>query len=563
MTPSGPVLHQAEIVVIGTGPAGVSACWPLVEAGRDVLVLDAGHGPTKNLAPDRPSLAILRGHARDGAGRHFQDEELLGNHLLGADLAGLRDVKDHSPKLRTAAARGFTAGYLAANRITTENFSLVGALAQGGLSNVWGAGVSLYDDVDLGAAAYGAEGVRAQDLAGSYRRVAERIGISGAETDERLGDGTSLPMQPPIALSAQASHLLSRSGRRGQNARQNAHMILGRTRNAVLTRELPAGPAGRNPCTQDNMCMWGCAKRAVYCSADELPLLRRHRNFRELSNIVATAILRDGDGYLVEAVDRRDGAPIRVQARNIVLAAGAVPSTRLALQLLEHFEVDVRLQSSPAVSFAMLIPAMLGQPLASEGFALAQLTIRCHVPGADRPDALAFGSVFGAEGVSAADLMAQLPLTRAGAISFIRHLVSSLAIGLVYLPGEYSDNRLRLSRPDEAGLSAMSIRGGVRSDTPAAFKALGRLMTWQMLRCGGVILPGSMRQMSPGAEVHYGASLPMGGAMVSKAGELRAAPGVFIVDGASLPRVAAKHHTFTMMANADRIALHLAARLGA
>jgi choline dehydrogenase-like flavoprotein len=39
------------------------------------------------------------------------------------------------------------------------------------------------------------------------------------------------------------------------------------------------------------------------------------------------------------------------------------------------------------------------------------------------------------------------------------------------------------------------------------------------------------------------------------------APGLFVVDGAALPALPARHCTLTIMANADRIGRALAARL--
>lgn len=44
-------------------------------------------------------------------------------------------------------------------------------------------------------------------------------------------------------------------------------------------------------------------------------------------------------------------------------------------------------------------------------------------------------------------------------------------------------------------------------------------------------------------------------------GELAGVSGIHVVDGASLSALPAKSHTLTIMANADRIAKHLAIRL--
>ena len=43
---------EADVVVVGSGPAGVSAAWPLAEAGLRVILLDASEpGADTGLAP--------------------------------------------------------------------------------------------------------------------------------------------------------------------------------------------------------------------------------------------------------------------------------------------------------------------------------------------------------------------------------------------------------------------------------------------------------------------------------------------------------------------------------
>jgi glycine/D-amino acid oxidase-like deaminating enzyme len=58
-----------SIAVIGSGPAGVSAARPLVEAGLPVTIIDAGLAPPV-LASARPTLAELRSGVSD-AGRYL------------------------------------------------------------------------------------------------------------------------------------------------------------------------------------------------------------------------------------------------------------------------------------------------------------------------------------------------------------------------------------------------------------------------------------------------------------------------------------------------------------
>jgi choline dehydrogenase-like flavoprotein len=78
-----------------------------------------------------------------------------------------------------------------------------------------------------------------------------------------------------------------------------------------------------------------------------------------------------------------------------------------------------------------------------------------------------------------------------------------------------------------------------------------KLGTWPIKR----ILPGE------GSSIHYAGSLPMSESdkpmTTTTEGELRALRGVYIADGAAFPTLPAKGLTFTLMANARRVATAL------
>jgi len=144
-------------------------------------------------------------------------------------------------------------------------------------------------------------------------------------------------------------------------------------------------------------------------------------------------------------------------------------------------------------------------------------------------------------------------------MGFIRDVLPAFLIGLCYLPGEYSANTVRLTKHGER-TSKLCIAGGMAPEADAAFRRTLKALASDFRRLGAWLPLVSTRFYTPGSEVHYGATLPMG-RLTTEDGEVIGAPGLSVVDGAVLPRVAAKHHTFTVMANADRIGRRLAARL--
>ena len=93
---------NADIVVIGSGPAGVSAAFPLVEAGRRVVMIDG--------ADERDAEA----------GAPWQ-------RMLGAHLESLTPDDGLSPKLRTPEARRLLGAFQRRERIDEEDFLAIGA----------------------------------------------------------------------------------------------------------------------------------------------------------------------------------------------------------------------------------------------------------------------------------------------------------------------------------------------------------------------------------------------------------------------------------------------------
>ncbi len=525
---------SAEVIVIGTGPAGVSAAWPLLDAGCSVTIVDAGATIPPAPVPSRPPMSALR-----------RSPTPQWDHLLRQDRSALVSRDGVSPKLRTAAPLGFGDGWAAANGIETRGFRAIGALAPGGLSTVWGAAAIAYTDADLREWP-----LRAADLAPSYRAVAARIGISGSHDDPlAIHHGADLPLQPPLPLGQIARHLLE-SWQRSRHPRPE--VTLGRARNAVLTRDL----AGRSACCLDNACMWGCAHGAIYASHQELPALARAGARIQTDFIVEALRPGDGGAWRVQGRDS-EGRSLTLQADAVVLAAGALPSTRLALDAIGRIDSPQPLLNTPACAFALLLPGLLGTALPEKQFGLAQLAFR--VAGNRGTDFEGYGTLFAADGVSAADLVEAMPLTRPGAAALTRLLMPALMIGLHYLPSDFSASSVVLRR-DGAGRTRLVVSGGTRPEADPCHRAALRALA-RAVRPTAWLLPGSRRNYEPGAEVHIGGTLPLGGP-VTPEGELSGAPGIYLADAATFPRIPAKHHTFTIMANADRIARGLGVRYG-
>jgi choline dehydrogenase-like flavoprotein len=513
-------------VIVGTGPAGTSAALALRERGLPVHLLEAGEG----VAIPPPAGQYLAMRASDPAQWRWQ---------LGDAGEGLAAAGQASPKLAVPGLRTVFEGFAEANQLeATEGFRLVGANAPGGLSNAWGCGVARFDANELGALRADAEG-----MAGSYARVARRMGLSGASEDalsDYFGlDADSGPALPMDALHAQLWQ---------RRARLPGDLRLGRARVAVLGEDRP----GRTACDQSGTCLWGCANRATWSAALDVATLARDPGVTLERGACVRQLRPDGEGGWWLAVDGAGGLR-QLRARRVLLAAGTLASTRLAWAALPSPPAELRLQSNPMAAFLLLLPRFLGSAR-TQAFGLAQLSYVLDGGAA----AGGFGNLFSTVGLPVTAFLPHLPVRGRAGLPLLRALLPATVVGNLFLPGALSAHRLKLL---DSG--AMRVEPGAAPELDAAMADARTRLTRGLRRLGAHLLPGSFVPGAPGADLHYAATLPHADDPAPHQcrldGEVAGLPGVHVVDGASLPVLPAKAHTLTLMANADRIARSLPA----
>jgi choline dehydrogenase-like flavoprotein len=505
----------ADVIVIGSGPAGVSAALPLVEAARQVLMIDG--------ATDR------------GADSHEPWRRMLGDRL-----ESLRPDDGLSPKLRTPEARHVIGAFQRHGKFAEDDFLALGALARGGLSRIWGAFVSELDDDDL-------QGwpVTAEDLQPSYRAVATRIGISGSDSDDMAAFyGRAGPVLAPPPLGPTAAAIL----RRYHAARPDPDFALGLARNALLT----ADHGARAACDLSFGCLYGCERGAIYDARQDLALLRRHANFRLLDGTTAVRLARADDGWEVTATPGER----RLQAPRLVVAAGTLGSLRLVAPLLDLAHANLRLLNSPVMAVPLLVPKRLGGEAPAQGHALAQLGFR--LAGSDASGDDVSGALYEVTALPPSSFAVRLPFGRRAGTEIFRALAPALAVATVYFPGRYSANEVSVQNCADG--PRIAIRGGVADGFSDVARTVRRRLAKIWRKLGAHVLPGGTLATA-GTDAHLGGLFPMGAAEphgTSRFGELNAAPGLHLVDGAVLPSIPSKFTTLTIMANADRIGRHLA-----
>ena len=512
------------IVIIGAGPAGTSAALALRERGAQVHVLDAGDAQIR-LPP-----------AGDFLNLRFQDSSQWRWQLgdVGESLAVDAAV---SPKFRVPGLSPIFKGYQQANRLRPdESFHAMGALAAGGLSNAWGCGVARFNDGELGDLV-----ADRKEMDISYDRVGRRMGLSGASPDALsayLGlDEISAPALPMDSL-----HTLIWQRR----SRSTNTLRLGRARVAVLSEPQD----GREVCDLSGMCLWGCSRRSTWSAALTADHLKRDRGVRFEGGVCVEALAPDGVGGWWIHAQAIDG-PRRYRASKVLLAAGTLATTRLALSALADRPKSVRLLSNPMAAFLLWLPERLGEPR-ERSIGLAQLSFSLVEDAAGQ----GFGNLFSTLGIPVNEFLKYLPVTRRAGLPLLHGLLSSCVVGNLFLPGNLSAHTVIL---DADGF--LCIKGGGVPQLEKILYEAHRALKLAFRRMGSWLLPGSFMAGPSGADLHYVGTLPISANPSAYQcrlnGEMAGLPGVFVLDGAALPVLPSKPHTLTVMANADRIARSL------
>lgn len=533
---------DAAVIIIGSGPAGVAAAFPLLARGCRVLMLDGGDDNDEEGVP-----SVASSHANLHDLRRRPDQWKL---IVGERYEAFQDPSASSPKFRVPAYRQILRRFNQRMAIEPTNFTVVGALAAGGLSNLWGAGVSLFDDEDL--AEYP---ISLRDLAPSYGRVSQRIGISGSNGDDMAAlHGHDAHLLAPTKRSAQAQRLLARYASRPGRAHRHG-VRLGAGRNAVLTE----GRDERSGCVYCGLCLWGCRYGAIWSAKHDLQALKRHPNFHYRPTTFATALARTPAGWRVLADDKGSRNALGFEAKRIFLACGAFGSAKLVLAALDLRGRDIAFQTSPSAGFAVLVAGgrgKLANRLEENVLALSQASFKVEEPRLQR--GYASGHLFAGATIQAGEYLRLIgSLSYPASRRIVRVLQPRLLVGNCYLDGAYSRHTLRLARSGE-----LRIAGGYAPATAHHAGLVRKRLAAALRHYGAWLLPGAFRMTAPGADVHYGATVPMRALPqpheANHAGEVNGLPGVYVVDGSALTRVPPKPHTLSIMANADRIAAGVA-----
>jgi hypothetical protein len=237
------------------------------------------------------------------------------------------------------------------------------------------------------------------------------------------------------------------------------------------------------------------------------------------------------------------------------LAAGALGSAKLVLKSFQDYETKLPLLENPTSLVPFLNPRFIGHPVEKYSHGLIQLNILYNgLLCSDYVQA----SFYNYTSPLSSDVIMNIPLSARANLMASKYLLPAMSIiQFFYSDKPHPSKYVRLA--DDNLLETTSRQKFQMGDIERHFiSTLRRLCFFSH--------PKLIQYPEPGNGIHYAGTLPMSDNRsmryrTTKSGSLALTRHISVADAAIFPYLPAKNHTMTIMANAMRVADHVARQL--
>jgi choline dehydrogenase-like flavoprotein len=529
------------VVVVGSGASGVHFAQSLLGQGKEVTLVDVGHHGTGAPLPEA-GLSRLKSELDDPC-----------SYFLGEDFQGVLLPSDGGEYYGIPPSKGHVLAPADTTGIHPQGFAPLYSFARGGLAEVWTGGSYPYNDRDLRDYPFDHAA-----LAPHYGEVARRIGITGAADDLAGYMPVHDHLQPPLDTD-EHSRLLLKTYQRKRDRLRSRGWVMGRARSAVLG----AVDGERQACAYLGRCLWGCPNGAFYTPEKTLAVCRADPGFTYMPGLEVESFTSDDGGHIKGLTARRlsDGEKIEIGLDRLVLAAGTMGSTRIVLESLRRQGVAAPRLTGLMDNRQILVPfvnlRMLGRPFNESTYQYHQLAMAMDTP---RPEDSVFGLVTTLKTALLHPIVQGLPFDLRTSLDITRSMHAALGLVNVNLPDHRRADCYMALHDEEGdgGRGALQVQYVPDAHEPDRLRRALRQVRSVLRTLGCVVPPGMVHVRPMGASVHYAGTLPMsatpGPWTTTAECRSRDFSNLWLVDGSTLPFLPAKNVTFTLMANACRVA---------
>jgi choline dehydrogenase-like flavoprotein len=531
-----------RIVIVGSGASAVHFALTVLKKGYRVLMLDSGGPPPGHPRP-HDNFIQLKERLADPA-----------EYFLGRRQEALVLPSPNANYYAFPPSKTFIFDVPHRFGYCTDGFYPLISFSAGGLAEAWTGGSYPFREEELERFPFDFE-----ELAPYYGEVALRIGISG-----RVDDDLS-PFFPahegilsPLDLDEHSRLLLETYANKRTALKKKHRFAMGRSRIAALPKPLH----GRCGCSYCGRCQWGCPSGAFYTPSLSLEQCRSYENFEYSGRQYVDHFRFDSAGRIRSVVchSMENGTTHEVPAGTLVLAAGALSSSNIFLRSI-YLDSGERvtlggLMDNRQILMPFLNLRMLGKRYNPETYQYHQIAMAVE---GERPLDYIHGLVTTLKTAVVHPVIQTLPFDLATSAGVFRNIRAGLGLVNINFPdSRREENYLALDIGATAAETRLLIHYRPTADEPDRMKRTAKTFR-RVLGSLGCLAPQGMTRMRPmGSSVHYAGTVPMreSYARLACSKDCRSYDfeNLYFADGTSFPDLPSKNLTFTLMANAARVA---------
>ena len=530
-----------QVVIVGSGASGVHFAQSLLEKKYQVVMLDVGHEKPEILNPD-DSFTDLKYNLNDPV-RYF----------LGEKFESVIYPDDESEYYGFPPSKNFVFRKPLQFSYKSAGFSPLFSFAKGGLAEVWTGGVYPLNDSELSDFPFSYK-----DILPWYNECAGRIGVSG-EMDDL---SNFLPfhdnIMDPLTLDEHSALILSKYKERKSYLNKRLKCYLGRSRIAALSKDHNK----RKACTYNGRCLWGCPSGALYTPSMTLGACCNHPNFKYIPNMYVTHFVVNKKRRITHVIAEylKNGQQQSFSLDKLVLAAGTLATSKIFLESIFKNSGEIIRLNGLMDNRQVLVPfvnlKMVGKPYHPESYQYHQIAVGFE---SENPKEYVHGQLTTLKSALIHPIVQNIPFDLKNSTFVFRNLHSALGvINLNFSDFRRENNYVTLIRNKTSSSSRLFINYTPSSFEPAILKKTIKTLKKAIFELGCIVPPGMTYIRPMGASVHYSGTIPMTKGQTqyttSENCQSHDFENLFIVDGTSFPFLPAKNLTFSLMANAIRVA---------
>ncbi len=532
-----------KIVIVGSGASGAHFALSVLHKGYQVTMLDVGCVKPDYVNPD-DNFRELKINLSDPV------QYFLGQHYEAVVYPdATREYYGFPPNKHYIFAQPDTF------TLEKNGFEPLFSFAQGGLAETWTGGVYALNDHDLipFPFSYG-------DIAPYYDEAARRIGMTGVHDDLSQFIPWHHHIMEPLGLDPHSQQLLHTYHLHRRALRDELNCYLGRSRIATLSKSQEE----RQGCTYCGRCLWGCPTEALYTPRITLNQCFQHENFSYIPNMYVSHFTYNST-YRIQSMMAQsltEGRCYEFSGNMFVLAAGTLSSSKIFLDSIRKATGKTLRLPGLMDNRQILLPFinlnMLGKTSHSESYQYHQLAMGIET---ERPEAYIHGQITTLKSALVHPIIHQMPFDLRTSIPLFKNVRAALGVINVNLHDWRRETNYVTVKDDHAsGKSKLMLTYVPDVSETARIKQTVKTVKRVLRRLGCIVPPGMTHVRPMGASVHYAGTIPMSTypapLTASTYGQSHDFENLYMVDGSTFPFLPAKNLTFTLMANAIRVAAH-------